>query len=308
MWKKLLLGMILTALILWVYIKVTNVNITVLFKLPPYVIAASVIFMFLADFVRSIRLKILSEYVKAPLSFKESFIIWEASRLLAIMTPGFYGGELLRIGYIAKKYDLSKAIAINILELTSESVGLGINAVTAFTLLLLLRPPNVTIDPLVFPTLIALGISSFGIAVTFTRKCPQRFGHRVYKMCKSIVEALSTAGINAFGIAVLISTIGVALYSFSFGVISSYLVHRGVLGTLIFVCSLPITAFPITPGGIGLPEAIATLSLPALASSLATWRILNLLTVSTMSITTTVLGGLLNVNIRNIQVSKAEEP
>ncbi len=308
MWKRILVGLLITAIVLWIYIKVTHVNIGVMLKLPPEVLLASAALMVLSDMLRAIRLKVLSEYVKAGLSLKESIVIWEASRLLALLTPGFYGGEFVRIGFIAKKYNLSKALAINILEITSEVIGIGINASVAFLILFITHMAKVNVEALYFPFLISLIMVTIMSTIPAIKRCPKRFGERFHKMCTSVVKAISIAGYEALGNAVLLSTMAVAVYSMSFGVISSSVNHEGVVGTLVFACSLPVTAIPVTPGGVGLPEAVATLALPSLATSLVIWRIVNITVVTTLSTLTTVVGGLTNIDFKNLLSSEAPSP
>jgi hypothetical protein len=280
-WKRILIGIALTVIILWLYIKLAHVNVNAFWRVSPYAVAACIALLFLSDFVRAVRLKFLSKSVNAELSMKESYLIWEASRLLAVLTPGFYGGEVVRIGLIAKKYNVSKAVAINVLETTSEAVAIGVNAVTAFVLLLLGKF-KVSLDPLVFPVILGAGEALLATLVPALR-CPRVLKGRAMEMCKRVQEAIELAGYGAFAVAVLASTVGVALYVMSFGVIASALERLGTVGTLVFASSLPLTVIPLTPGGIGLPESACTLALPKLADSLALWRIVSITTTVTVS-------------------------
>lgn len=291
MWKRLLVGIMITILVLYAYIRIFNVNLDVFFKLPPWAIVASIALLFLSDFIRSVRLKIISKGVNAELGMLESYLIWEASRLMAMLTPGFYGGEVVRIGYIAKKYDVGKAVAINILETTSEAVGIAVNAIVSFNLLYFMRA-HINLAPLVFPVVIAI---FEGILATIvpSLKCPKIFGEKVYRYCLKVEESIEKAGYGVFGVAVLASTLGVAVYALSYGVIAQALDGVGTLATMVFASSLPLTIIPITPGGIGLPESACTLALPILASSLAVWRIVSMTITAFMSITSiTLIGGL----------------
>lgn len=291
MWKRLLLGIIITALVLYAYIKIFNVNLDVFFKVPPWAIAASVTLLFLSDFIRSVRLKLIAKGVKAELGMLESYLIWEASRLMAMLTPGFYGGEVVRIGYIAKKYDVGKAVAINILETTSEAVGIAVNAVVSFVLLYAMRVP-INLTPLILPVVIAALEGTLATIVP-SLKCPKALGEKVYKYCLRVEKSIEEAGYGIFAVAVLASTLGVSVYALSYGVIAQALNGLGALATLIFASSLPLTIIPITPGGIGLPDSACTLALPQLAASLAVWRIVSMTVTSFMSITSiTFIGGL----------------
>jgi len=290
-WKRLILGTIITVFVLYAYIKVFNINLDVFFKVPPWAVAASVVLLFLSDFIRSVRLKLISKGVNAELGMLESYLIWEASRLMAMLTPGFYGGEVVRIGYIARKYDMGKAVAINILETTSEAVGIAVNALVSFTLLYLMKAP-VNMAPLFFPVIIAVFEGVLATLVPSLR-CPKVLGEKVYKYCLRVEESIEEAGYGIFAIAVLASTLGVSVYVLSYGVIAQALNGLGALATLVFASSLPLTIIPITPGGIGLPESACTLALPALAASLAVWRIVSMTVTSFMSITSiTFIGGL----------------
>jgi len=289
-WRRILVGIALTVIILWLYVKLAGVDVSAFWRVSPYAVAACVALLFLSDFVRAVRLRFLSKSVDAELSMKESYLIWEASRLLAVLTPGFYGGEVVRIGLIAKKYNLGKALAINVLETTSEVVAIGVNAVVAFVLLVVGRF-KVSLDPLVLPVLMGAGEALLAAFVP-ALKCPNLPKKRLTEMCKRVQEAVELAGYGAFGVAVLASTIGVVLYVMSFGVIASALEKLGTVGMLVFASSLPLTSIPLTPGGIGLPESACTLALPELANSLVLWRIISLVTTVTVSTASLNLLGL----------------
>ena len=294
MWRRVAIGILLTALVLYAYIKIFNVNLEVFFKVPPWAVVASIGLLFLSDFIRSVRLKLISKGVKAELGMLESYLIWEASRLMAMLTPGFYGGEVVRIGYIAKKYDMGKAVAVNILETTSEAVGIAVNAIVSFSILYLLKP-KVNLAPLFVPLIIAL-FEGFTASIVPSLRCPRALGEKVYKYCLKVEESIEEAGYGVFSVAVLASTLGVAVYALSFGVIAQALDGLGALGTLIFASSLPLTVIPITPGGIGLPESACTLALPKLADSLALWRIISITTTTTISMASIIMIGGLRVS------------
>ncbi len=297
MWKRTIVGILMTIIILWLYIKLAHVNVDVFFRVSPYAIAACIALLFLSDFVRAVRLKLLSKSVKAELTMKESYLIWEASRLMAVLTPGFYGGEVVRIGLIAKKYNVSKAVAINVLETTSEAVAIGANAFAALAILIL-GHFKVNLDPLYLPVL--LGVMEATLATLVPAlKCPKFLKGRFRDMCLSVQKAIEMAGYGAFGTAVLASTVGVVLYVMSFGVIASALSGLGTVGTLVLAASLPLTVIPLTPGGIGLPESACTLALPELADSLALWRIVSItvtIAVSTASLNILGLSKIKNVS------------
>ncbi|NPA84647.1 MAG: flippase-like domain-containing protein [Crenarchaeota archaeon] len=291
MWKRIALGLILTLIILWLYIKLAGVDVNAFWRVPPEAVAAAAALLFLSDLVRAFRLKLIAKSVGAELSAREAYLIWEASRLLAVLTPGFYGGEVLRIGLIARKYKVEKAVAINVLETTSEAVAIGVNAAAAFSLLLI-GNFGVRLDPLIFPVLLGVAQALLATLVPALR-CPGVLKGRALEACRRVQEAISLAGYGAFAVAVLASTVGVVLYVMSFGVIASALDRLGTVGTLVLASSLPLTIIPLTPGGIGLPESACTLAYPKLANSLALWRIVTITTtvaVSTASISLLGLG------------------
>ncbi|ALU12739.1 hypothetical protein EYM_06925 [Ignicoccus islandicus DSM 13165] len=270
-------------MILFAYVKLTNADVSVLLKINPLVLLASSFFVIISDIVRAYRLKVLSNYVKSGLSFKESVIIWEASRLFALLTPGFYGGEVLRIGYIAKKYDLAKGIVVNVLEVTSESAAISVNAILSFILLSSFFDSTVNVASLTFSLLISAFLLAVSVLVQLTKRCPGK-PEKLKKYCLPLLEAFEVAGLEAFGAAFAISLVGVVIYVFSIATIAQALNVNAFVAALVFACSLPATAIPITPGGIGLPEAIATLALPNASSVLIAWRLLNILTVLASSL------------------------
>ena len=282
MWKRIALGILLTFAIILIYVKVTNADVSSLLKLNPLAVLISSALLIISDLVRAYRLKVLSKYVKSELSSKESVIIWEASRLFALLTPGFYGGEVLRIGYIAKKYDLAKGLVINVLEVTSEAAAISVNAIASFALLWAFFGSSVNVTSLIVTLAISAFLLFVSISVQLTKRCPKR-PERLRKYCLPLVEALEIAGFEAFSVAFSISLVGVAIYVLSVAVIARGLHVSALAAALVFACSLPITALPVTPGGIGLPEAVATLALPKISSVLVTWRIVNVLTVLSAS-------------------------
>ena len=294
MWKKALLGLLMTIIILYTYIKITGVNLLIITKLPLWSILGASSFLVLADLLRSLRLWFITHKLRIPLSVKDSIVLWEASRFFAILTPGFYGGEVVRISYIAKRYELSKAVATNLLELLSESIAISISAIVSFIIIMFSFSKETNTDVLYFPVLISLALLAIATSIPATMRCPRRFGERVHSFCLSVVRAIEVAGYITITISVIISIVAITFMALSLGVIAYSLVHMMSLPILIFICSLPITIFPLTPGGIGMPEAIATLALPSLAEALISWRIVNILVVLSSSLFISLIGGILN--------------
>jgi len=292
LWKRIALGLAITAAVMWIYIKLAGVDLGAFCKVPLYAVVASVALSALSDAVRAFRLKLLTKGVGEELSLKDSLLVWEASRLLAALTPGFYGGEVLRISTLSKKFGINKSIAVNVLETTSEAVAIGVNSFVAFAMLWL-GGFKVNVAPLIFPVLMGVA-QALGGSLVPALNCPKALKGKARELCEGIREAISLAGYGTFGLAVLVSTVGVALYVMSFGVIASALERAGTVGTLVFASALPLTAIPITPGGVGLPESACTLAYPKLAESLAVWRIINLTSTVLASTASLSLLGLLS--------------
>jgi len=149
----------------------------------------------------------------------------------------------------------------------------------------------INLDVLTLPLAISSVLMLTTLIVAVTAKCPQRLGKRFYKLCVSVLNGIASAGPKTFGISTLISTFAVFVTGLSMATVSLALVHVGALALLVFICSLPITVIPITPGGIGLPDTIVALAFPKLASPMVAWRILNLLTVMSVAVFTIAVGG-----------------
>ncbi len=262
---RVLIGLAISALILWAYAYFMKVDVYIIFTLSPVTVLCFLVLLALIELLKSYRIYLAGRGLGADFTFKESLIAWLASRIVANLTPGFYGGETVKIAYLGVRHNLKVAIKVNVIELLSEGFAQGTLALIAIILLHMFKPLMAIV---VLISLIEIGmffLMKKGICIP-------------PKVCQYItISELKERHEKAI---LAISIIALLLQALAFS-----LFYHGstLLAILVFLITIPSSAIPLTPGGIGIVEFFGALIASDLKNAFFVWRVMTLLSETVVS-------------------------
>ncbi len=262
---RVLIGLAISALVLWVYVYLMKIDVYIIFTLSPLTIVCFLALLSVIELLKSYRIYLAGKGLGEDFTFKESLVAWLASRIVANLTPGFYGGETVKVAYLGVKHNFKVAIKVNVIELLSEGFAQGALAIIAILILHIFKPLMAIVLLIALMEMSMFFLMKRGICV------PPRICQ--YITISELKERYEKA-------ILLISVLALLLQAIAF----SLFYHGSPLtAILVFLITIPSSAIPLTPGGIGIVEFFGALIVSDLKNAFFVWRVMTLLSETAVS-------------------------